>query len=382
MMIALPCAAILAIGYWMYKKFREPFYNPGMVAKAVAEDEESKLDSPDLYSKSTKTIWMMPDGIEIYHFPPPVNDNKKPRVLAVHGGPAIAPSKPWNLCDYVANIHLYHARGCGKSSRPFQKFPTPGKMWPGMKTLEETLGLGAQILDIERIRRRLSIDNNGGGDGQIDLVGHSFGGFVAAMYAAEFPQNVRSLTLLVPAAVLVLPSKNKNGKTEDLFQIVQEKLEEIGNQDHIEEYKAFMKRYLDFGSLPNETETTLAQRQNDFAIHYFRAMSSKDGSDTEPPEDLNPSLIGGMACYATFLSMGIEHNYISACQERLRNSTFPVAIVHGTKDMIPASTTQKYVQLFPTQNINFYTVQDADHSLFDHPEAVKIVKETLGRATK
>ena len=237
-----------------------------------------------------------------------------------------------------------------------------------MKTLEETLGIGAQVSDIERIRRRLNAE-------KLDLVGHSFGGFVATMYAAEFPERVRSLTLLVPAAVFVLPSINDDDgtKTEDLFQIVQNKLEEIGNQQYIDDYKAFMKKYLDFGSLPNETEETLAMRQNEFAVHYFRAAKE------EAPK-LDPSFTGGMACYATFLSMGIEHNYIPACKERLTTSSFPVSIVHGSKDMIPVSTTRKYIQLFPKDNVQFYVIEDGDHSLFDHKESINIVNETMKRA--
>jgi pimeloyl-ACP methyl ester carboxylesterase len=44
-------------------------------------------------------------------------------------------------------------------------------MRPGMKILEETLGIGAQVADLERIWRRLCVE-------KLDLVGHSFGGFI------------------------------------------------------------------------------------------------------------------------------------------------------------------------------------------------------------
>ena len=63
----------------------------------------------------------------------------------------------------------------------------------------------------------------------------------------------------------------------------------------------------------------------------------------------------------------------------MAKSTFPVSIVHGAKDMIPESTTRKYMELFPPENVKFYRIEDASHSLFDHPQVVDIVKETLER---
>lgn len=67
-----------------------------------------------------------------------------------------------------------------------------------MTTLEQTLGLGAQIADIERIRRLL-------GDEKLILMGHAWGGFLALLYAAEFPDRIDALILVFPADVLVMP---------------------------------------------------------------------------------------------------------------------------------------------------------------------------------
>lgn len=236
-----------------------------------------------------------------------------------------------------------------------------------MKTLEETLGIGAQVADIERIRRRLGVNT-------ISLVGHSFGGFIATLYAAEFPQYVKSLVLLVPAAVLQLPTPK--GEVGDLFALVEQKLKDRGNDTHIADYKAFMKRYLDFGSLPNETDESLAARHNEFAIHFGRADM---GTNNGEYDAFQPELTGGMACYATYLSMGIEHAYIPACRDRLRGTTFPVTIVHGAMDIVPESTSRKYVDLFPAENVTFEVLQEASHSIYDHSRVADIIKETLAR---
>jgi proline iminopeptidase len=79
------------------------------------------------------------------------------------------------------NVIHYDQRGCGRSTRPIDRFSSPS------------------FFDhIERIRTIL------GGD-KLVLIGHSFGGFLASPYAAEFPQHVKALVLVarptrVPAA--------------------------------------------------------------------------------------------------------------------------------------------------------------------------------------
>ena len=328
------------------------------------------FDDSSLYQVSSKenNKWKLPGDVDLFFFPPKkLESSDQPPVLALHGGPAIAPKETWRVADTIPNLYLYHARGCGYSTRPLTSFPSPG-MWPGIKLLEQTLGIGTQVADIERIRRRLGVE-------KIDVVGHSFGGFIATCYAAEFPQHVKSLSLLVPAAVLVLPSKDG-----DLFSMVEAKLQERGNQEYVEEFKAFMKLYLDFGSLPKETDETLAARQAGFAQHYYRAVEGVDESPTKPTVD--EKMIGGMACYATFLSMGMEHDYIPALKERLSGATFPVTIIHGAKDFIPESTSRKYVDLFPPGQVQFHTIEDCDHDLFDSAEVGSIVKNTLQSAGK
>ena len=349
--------------YWAYKKMREAPYKPGMVAEMAKIDD---FDDVALHKECSKDKWRLPGNVDIYYFPPRLDSSDQPPVLAIHGGPAISPKETWKLADTIPNLYLYHARGCGYSSRPLTAFPTPG-MWPGIKLLEQQLGIGTQVADMERIRRRLGVE-------KIDLVGHSFGGFTATLYAAEFPQHVRSLTLLLPAAVLVLPSKDG-----DLFTMVEAKLEERGNQEHLDEFKAFMKLYLDFGSLPKETEESLALRQAGFAKHYYRAVEGVD-EPTKPPVD--SKMIGGMACYATFLSMGMEHDYVPALKERLSGADFPVSLVHGVKDFIPESTSRKYIDLFPAGQVKFHTIEDGDHDLFDLEEVGSIVKNTIHLASK
>ena len=357
-------AVLFAVLYWCYKKFREAPYQPGSVAKAF----EASAVGDVMQSNETEEFITLPNAVKLFYFNPslPSPSLDSLPVVGVHGGPSIAPSEPWKISSCIPNFYLYHARGCGKSTRPHTKFPSPG-MWPGMKIIEQDLGIGTQVGDIERIRKQFGSTRGH----KIDVVGHSFGGFIATLYAAEFPQHVRSLTLLVPAAVLTLPSSSG-----DLFSIVKDKLKQKGNPGHVAEFAACMKRYMDFGSLPKETDETLALRQAEFAKHYYRAMPN--GTPRKP--DVEPGMIGGMACYATFLSMGMEHDYVPALKEMLRNSAFPVSIVHGARDIIPESTSRQYVDLFPEDHVKFHSIAEGDHDLFDLSDVGEIVLKTIERA--
>lgn len=119
-----------------------------------------------------------------------------------------------------------------------------------MTTLEQTLGLGAQIADIERIRRLL-------GDEKLILIGHSWGGFLASLYAAEFPDHVEALILVSPADVLARSVPQPSG---GLFELVKQRLpaEKQANFDD------FMAEYLSFGDIFTKSEADLVALNQEF----------------------------------------------------------------------------------------------------------------------
>ena len=119
-------------------------------------------------------------AIDLYYFTAGISNGIP--ALVVHGGPGYPEDKPWTgLKSFENKYHFiyYHQRGCGKSTRPVEKL-TSGNFYKDMMELTGKLGLDQQVTDIERIRRILGVE-------KIVLIGHSFGGFLAALYAAEFP---------------------------------------------------------------------------------------------------------------------------------------------------------------------------------------------------
>jgi proline iminopeptidase len=252
-------------------------------------------------------------------------------------------------------FQYYDQRGCGKSSRPIDRFAS-SNYYGNMQTLDRTLGIGAQIADMERIRQIL-------GDEKIILIGHSFGGFLASLYAAEFPEHVKALILVAPAEMLVMPPESGG-----LFAQVKPLLPEEMQND----YDAYLKRYLDYGSIFAKSETELATLNAEFARYYSVAANRKG---FVIPSDTSTSASGGWMVHAMYMSLGLRHDYRSA----LKSVNAPVLVIHGEKDLQPEEASRLYAEVFP--RIEFRVIPNAGHFVFnDQPEAfARAVSEFLGK---
>ena len=97
-------------------------------------------------------------------------------VVLVHGGPGLSLTylKIFNsLASPAEQIVSYDQRGAGRSTQP----------------TNNNYGITAQVSDLESVR-------HWSGAAQITILGHSWGGFVAAAYTALHPGNVAALALL------------------------------------------------------------------------------------------------------------------------------------------------------------------------------------------
>ncbi|HEY0190008.1 MAG TPA: alpha/beta fold hydrolase [Kofleriaceae bacterium] len=109
-------------------------------------------------------------------------------LVVVNGGPgfdhtyehAAVPgnASAWDLLARQRKVVFYDQRGNGKSSQ----------LQPG-----QTCTLADQIADLEAVRAHLGVE-------KIDLLGHSWGGYLAMAYAARHPDHVRHLLVVDSAA--------------------------------------------------------------------------------------------------------------------------------------------------------------------------------------
>ncbi len=102
-------------------------------------------------------------------------------LVVVNGGPGFShdhlhAAPVWEQLGQRRPVVLYDQRGTGRSTLARSDAPC-------------TCGLDAQVADLEALRVRL-------GAAQLDLLGHSWGGFLGMAYATRYPDRVRRLVLV------------------------------------------------------------------------------------------------------------------------------------------------------------------------------------------
>ena len=306
---------------FMFWQMGKPLYTFGSVT--AGENLRSPLE-PLEQTDSTK--WQVASDISL-HFE--VSGKGRP-VIIVHGGPGIPYAKAWTglnpLEDRYA-FYYYHQRGAGNSTRPIDRFES--KNYPKNATqLEQTLGIGAQIADIERIRRILN-------ENKLLLIGHSFGGFIAALYASEFPEKVEKLILVAPAGMLTPPQKGHN-----IFDAVRDKLPDAEHP----KYDSLIKEYFNFGGIFAKTDNDLVDLQKQVGHYLLMGMGYDSSLIRTAPTP------GGWSAFAVYFSTGKSPDYRAA----VANITAPTLILHGDDDTISLNGSREYETYIP--NAKFVSI--------------------------
>ncbi|TPV94473.1 MAG: alpha/beta hydrolase [Myxococcales bacterium FL481] len=319
----------IGLGWWW---MGTPLYEPGSLADRTDLEPHGQREGR----------WQVTPDIELATFARGTGRN----VLFVHGGPGAPPTGPIAAFERLSDdyrVHYYAQRGCGDSTRPIRRFESRNT-WDNMQQLDQALGLGEQLADIERIRRLL-------GDERLIVIGHSYGALLAALYAAELPQRVEALVLISPADLLQLPPAHGG-----LFEAIRAQLEPSRHAA----YDAWQERYLDFDTLFERTEDELAALDEELVAFWLEATGGDaPGGDGDRPHS------GAWMARAQYISMGMRHDYRSA----LAAVTAPTLIIHGEKDLQPVAVSKDYQVALA--NASLVTVAQAGHfPHFSHPDEV------------
>jgi proline iminopeptidase len=319
---------LIVLGLWAMNYFmNQPLYQLGQLAdKNIAAPAQ-----PD-----NSNYWKMEEDIELYHF----SHGEGPSILMLHGGPGMPFQNSLtglNLLSDQYRIHYYDQRGSGRSSKPFDRFESKN-FYQNMLQLDAKLGLSAHLEDIERIRQIL-------GEEQLILLGHSFGGFLAALYAAEFPDHVKALILTSPAEVLVMPPPGGG-----LYESIGDHLPDDMKGD----FNAYMEDYMDFKNIFQKSETELAELNDALGPYYEAAYKSKN---PDVPQ-VNYPEASGWGTMGPFFSMGRKYDL----RPDMEKVNAPVLVIHGANDLQTEEGSRLYVDAFP--NATFKVIEGAGHFAF------------------
>ena len=323
-------------------------YAPGSLFMAAARGEIG-LDA----ARPLDSCWEVEPGVRLYRF----SRGSGAPVLVLHGGPGIASEEPWPGLAPLESRHsfsYYHQRGSGRSTRPIGRLASRNYA-QNMGILVHTLGIQAQLADIERIRRALGV-------ARLVIAGHSFGGYLAALYAAEFPDHVDRLVLVSPADLLRFPTTDGG-----LYERVKRLLPSESRQP----YADWLGRFFDFGSIFQKSEADLVTLNAGFFPFWQQAEAAlKPTRGVSPAVD--QALVGGWVQQAMFFSMGRKYDH----RDALKRVSAPVLVITGDKDPARATTVEDY-RSFP--NVRFETVSGSGHfPQLDTTDFPRLVADFLG----
>ncbi|MBI9103193.1 MAG: alpha/beta hydrolase [Spirochaetales bacterium] len=314
-------------------------YTPGEISR------NSILDPPKQKTEN-EGFWQVDDSTTLYHFSQ--GDPDGTPVLLLHGGPAAPFSKPWPGLSEIDGykFHYYHQRGSGESTIPFERFET-NNFPQNVKALDDRLGMARLIEDVEKIRRILDTE-------KIILIGHSFGGFIATLYAIEFPERVQKMILIEPADMLSFPPSHGG----------MEQIKEWLTDEQKAEYEAYMKEYFNYRNFFKKSESELAELNSGYGKYYFQALENHfPGASSHPEEIESRTKNGGFAGHAPFFSLGRKYDH----RELLHSVRAPVLVLHGKMDLFGPETGLEYVEYLPNGVYN--EMENSSHfPFYEEPE--------------
>ena len=209
-----------------------------------------------------------PSGLSIYY--EVIGSAPGIPLMVANGGPGfdhsyLHLSDVWDQLAKTRRVVLYDQRGNGRSSH----------LAPG-----QSCTLRDQIEDLDALRGHLGAD-------QIDLLGHSWGGFLVMAYAARYPQHIRHLLIVDSAApkwsdtVFLFKDVFPEGvERENADAFATDMGDSAAAERSLREYFAML-----FYS-PEKRDAALAQMKD---VHENRGVNRSIGEDIARV-DLNPEL--------------------------------------------------------------------------------------------
>lgn len=270
-----------------------------------------------------------------------VNKNSEVNYLIIHGGPG-EPCTSFRyfieeLCSY-ANVIEVDQRGCGRSET----------------ITKDKISVKEIVDDFEEIRKTLEIN-------RWNVIGHSFGGFIALCYANKHPSSIDKIILENPAINL----------QDSLLCIIHNY------------YKYFLKhrnfKYIKglFTAEISRDVVTMLDAVNAVPPHHKRCFWGNNLLNKEAEDLLNFSELSNeqkINCKDFFNTIKHDEYLKTNGWELLKRLKCNIIFLSGQYDKITNIIMQKKISR--NKNIKFFKISDAGHyiHLANIPEMCSVIK--------
>lgn len=265
------------------------------------------------------------DGMRLFYR---VDGQGPDTVIILHGGPSLgiaylAPDLEALGREYT--LLYYDQRGVGRSTLPADS---------------ADLAIARHVEDLEALRRHFALD-------RLVLVGHSWGGMLAARYAAAYPDHVERMLFIDPMVPARTPYMAQAGARAQ--QLMHERLDSL----QLAQLDSLARSWA-------ETEDPVTHCRATFGI-LFRVFFQ----DPAGAERARGDFCGGSAevlrsrPQVDAAIMGSLGDW--DVRPLLAAVGVPVLIVHGSGSAIPPEAMQEWARAFP--NARLMVVPDAGHYL-------------------
>jgi len=235
-------------------------------------------------------------------------------VVVLHGGPGAHHDYLLPAFSQLANeyrLYFYDQRGGGRSrvQRPLE------------------ITWRDHVADLELLRSTWERE-------RLALIGYSWGGLLALLYASEHPQRAEMLILLAPAA-----------GWGDYQRRFREELERRSRSGAV----ARLRAELEASGLRERDAAAYRQRLFDLSVAgYYR--------DPRAAPDSAPFVVQSQARQATWLSLA---GHGPQLRRKLRSLQVPTLILQGRHDPMPLEWAEELAQLLPTASL--VVLEDSGH---------------------
>jgi proline iminopeptidase len=316
--------------------------------------------TPAISPRESTQYWRMQGGYRIAytHVPRRGDGPARPPIIFLHGGPggyvhSSTIAVIGQLAEQGRDVYLYDQSGTGLSDR---------RPRPKDTTIE------GHLTDLDDIRRQIGAD-------KVVLIGHSFGGLLAALYAADQPERVDKLVLSAPGVLQPerfdpdgAPATARMYPTPaDLtFKPPADYVEATGiSRMPLRAVASFTLAQLFDVKLASDREMDAAI---DTVAQGFTRTMVCDPAHVKPEE-------GGAGGYSR-VGTNFYPDDFKDRRPAMRQMAAPVLVLQGQCDFLSYSEVYEYVSLFPNATYRF--MPGAGHIIWwDKPEDYRLAIQSF-----